>query len=184
MLLQAQAVVVVTGQELEKQALVRSQAVLGPAVDSATIALGRRCCRGAAVPGLQPRGARIVAEDGAELHDDVEELQAVHIREPLQVFVHAGVVQLSHQLSQPPLPALQEPALPHCIALMLLKRGCVHSSRASAAAVTACSAHSFPISIASSKLFLPITVSLLQYEHIITIDMHTIQIGKSRVPSS
>ena len=39
-------------------------------------------------------GGRLVAEDGPELHDHVEQLQAVHVREPLQVLIDAGVIQL------------------------------------------------------------------------------------------
>jgi hypothetical protein len=85
--------------------------VLCPAVDSAAIALrGRR--RGA--PRLlggqagRPSG-RLIAKSGTELHDDVEQLQAVHVSEAFQVLVHVGVVQFADQLRQPLLPALQEP---------------------------------------------------------------------------
>ncbi len=55
-------------------------------------------------------GGRLIAEDGPELHDDIKELQPVHVRQPLQVLVHAYIIQFGHQLCQPLLSALQKPA--------------------------------------------------------------------------
>ncbi len=55
-------------------------------------------------------GRAEAAASHPELHDDVEELQAVHVGEALAVLVGAAGVQLGDQARQPGLAARQEPA--------------------------------------------------------------------------
>ena len=74
--------------------------MLGPAVEGS-------CLRSCAVF----LGGSVVSEDGSVLHDHVEQLQAVHICQPLQVVVCVALIQSGHQLCQPLLPTLEEPAL-------------------------------------------------------------------------
>ena len=51
----------------------------------------------------------VIREDGAVLHNDVEEVQPVHVGQALEVVVRrAAVVELGHQLGVPLLAACQE----------------------------------------------------------------------------
>lgn len=74
-----------------------TQAVLCPAIDRAGIATVAGAGSGSRGGGRFLR-RRVIAEDGAKLHDHIEELQAVDVRQPLDVLIYVGVVQLPHQL--------------------------------------------------------------------------------------